>query len=136
MTRSTDSIVTNLIKINVIIILIVIYFFVEKDCTSIRLSSTYGGFNCNGDYQYAPELKAKNAPDYPVFKHVSEDRCIYWTYWGRGEWACSLCRYLADGNYSKASKYFFLKNICGTLLVKKQQIGIKIYSNQNDSFDS
>ena len=99
--------------------LIVIYVFVEKDCTSIRLSSTYGGFNCNGDYQYAPELKAKNAPDYPVFKHVSEDRCIYWTYWGRGEWACSLCRYLADGNYSKASKYVFFEKYIRYIACKK-----------------
>ena len=90
-----------------------IYVFVGKDCTRIRLSSTYGGFNCNGDYEYAPDLKAKDAPDYPVFKHVSEDRCIYLTYWnGEGEWACAHCRYLADGNYSHASKYkFFMKKI-------------------------
>ena len=79
-----------------------------KDCSYIRMTSGDGGLDCSGLYQFAPDLKAFNAPDYPVYKQVSEHTdppYIFYSAWhNTNQWVCSTYNQVINGNYHHASK--------------------------------
>ena len=63
------------------------------------------GLDCNGHYQFVPDLKSKNAPDYPVYKHISEDRYIFWeNFQTNGQWVCSQYNQVITGGFHHGSK--------------------------------
>ena len=72
------------------------------------MSNEVSGLDCNGLYQFVPDLKAFEAPDYPVYKHVSEQTdppYIFYSAWhNTTQWVCGTYNQMIYGNYHHASK--------------------------------